>query len=279
MINKKEGASCITTHLLVYSTDIGYVFDVYPILQFLLIVSYQQFVDRFPFLGDGADRAEDAQPLDMEAVVQVVEEGIGRVLFARVRVGKHSFAAGIPQVPAELGQADLVVVVEVVRHVGGAAARLVDRLVRWIKVEEGFLSGILRRPAVVSIQDDDSLQQFMVQAEQVLFQYFRTVARTERHGELAAAVYRIDAVVAGAHEEDEQRRAGDIVRTTLVEECASLHEVRPSVRVLRQGMVFFLDTIQCLDQFLRGVLDDTVHVHQALVGIVDHAADTGMGLS
>ena len=215
----------------------------------------------------------------MEAVVQVVEEGIGRVLFARVRVGEHSFAAGIPQVPAELGQADLVVVVEVVRHVGGAAARLVDRLVGWIKVEEGFLSGILRRPAVVSIQDDDSLQQFMVQAEQVLFQYFRAVARTERHGELAAAVYRIDAVVAGAHEEDEQRRAGDIVRTTLVEECASLHEVRPSVRVLRQGMVFSLDTIQCLDQFLRGVLDDTVHVHQALVGIVDHTADTGMGLS
>lgn len=135
----------------------------------------------------------------MEAVVQVVEEGIGRVLFARVRVGEHSFAAGIPQVPAELGQADLVVVVEVVRHVGGAAARLVDRLVGWIKIEEGFLSGILRRPAVVSIQDDDSLQQFMVQAEQVLFQYFRAVARTERHGELAAAVYRIDAnKIAGA---------------------------------------------------------------------------------
>ena len=34
-----------------------------------LIVPYQQLVDRFPFLGDGADRAKDAQPLDMEAVV------------------------------------------------------------------------------------------------------------------------------------------------------------------------------------------------------------------
>ena len=34
-----------------------------------LVISYQQLVDRFPFLGDGADRAEDAQPLDMEAVV------------------------------------------------------------------------------------------------------------------------------------------------------------------------------------------------------------------
>mgnify|MGYP000502041781 CR=1 FL=1 len=244
-----------------------------------LIVPYQQLVDRFPFLGDGADRAEDAQPLDMEAVVQVVEEGIGRVLLARIRVGEHSFAAGIPQIPAKLSQADLVVVVEVVRHVGGTAARLVDRLVGRIEIEEGFLSGILRCLAVVSIQDDDSLQQFMVQAEQVLFQYFRAVARTERHGELAVAVYRIDAVVAGAHEEDEQRRAGDIVRTTLVEECAFLHEVRPSVRVLLQDMVFSLDTLQLFDQLLGGILDDTVHVHQTLVGVVDYAADTGMGLS
>ena len=119
----------------------------------------------------------------------------------------------------------------------------------------------------------------MVQAEQVLFQYLRAVARAERHGELAAAVYRIDAVVAGAHEEDEQRRTGDIVRSALVEECAFLHEVRPSVRVLCQGMVLFLDTLQLPDQLFGGVLDDTVYVYQALVGVVDHAADTGMGLS
>ena len=180
----------------------------------------------------------------MEAVIQVIEEGVGRILLARVRVGEHSFAAGISQVPAEFGQADLVVVVEVIGHVGGAAARLVDRLVGRVEVEEGLLTGVLAGLSVVPVQDDDSPQQFMVQAEQVLFQYFRPVARAERHGELAAAVYRIDAVVAGAHEEDEQRRAGDIVRTTLVEEYASLHEVRPSVRVLRQGMVFSLDTIQ-----------------------------------
>lgn len=198
-----------------------------------LIVPYQQLVDRFPFLGDGADRAKDAQPLDMEAVVQVVEEGVGRILLARIRVGEHSFAAGIPQVPAELGQADLVVVVEVVRHVGGTAARLVDRLVGRIEIEEGFLSGILRCLAVVALQDGHALEQAVVDTYEFLFQYFRSVARTKRHGELAASVYRIDAVVAGAHEEDEQRRTGDIVRAALVEECAFLHEVRPSVRVLR----------------------------------------------
>ena len=244
-----------------------------------LIVPYQQLVDRFPFLGDGADRAEDAQPLDMEAVVQVVEEGVGRILLARIRVREHSFAAGIPQVLAELGQADLVVVVEVVRHVGGAAARLVDRLVGRIEIEEGFLSGILRCLAVVALQDGHALEQAVVDTYEFLFQYFRSVARTKRHGELAASVYRIDAVVAGAHEEDEQRRAGDIVRAALVEECAFLHEVRPSVRVLRQGMVFSLDTLQLFDQLLGGILDDTVHVHQTLVGVVDYAADTGMGLS
>jgi|GEM_PF-2625301 len=35
----------------------------------ILIVSYQQLIDRFTFLGNGADRAEDAQPLDMETVI------------------------------------------------------------------------------------------------------------------------------------------------------------------------------------------------------------------
>ena len=119
----------------------------------------------------------------------------------------------------------------------------------------------------------------MVQAEQVLFQYFRSVARTERHGELAAAVYRIDAVVAGTHEEDEQCRTDDIVRTTFVEECAFRHKVCPSVRMLRQGMVLSLDIPQLFDQLLGGVLDDTVHVYQAFVGVVDHATDIGMGLS
>lgn len=180
----------------------------------------------------------------MEAVVQVVEEGVARILLARIRVGEHSFAAGIPQVLAELGQADLVVVVEVVRHVGGTAARLVDRLVGRIEIEEGFLSGILRCLAVVALQDGHAPEQAVVDTYEFLFQYFRTVARAERHGELAASVYRIDAVVAGTHEEDEQGGAGDIVRIPLVEECTPFHEICPPVRVFLQGMVFSLDTVQ-----------------------------------
>ena len=214
----------------------------------------------------------------MEAVVQVVEEGIGRILLARIGVGEHSFAAGIPYLPAELGQADLVVVVEIVGHVGGIAARLVDRLVGRVEVEEGLPARVFAGLPIVPVQDDDSPQQFVVQTEQLFFQYSRTVARAERHGELAAAVHRIDAVVAGTHEEDEQGGAGDIVRIPLVEECAPFHEVRSPVRVFPQGMVFPLDTTQRPDQLLVGVLDDAVHVHQALVGVVDHAADVRMGL-
>lgn len=214
----------------------------------------------------------------MEAVVQVVEESIGRILLARIGVGEHSFAAGIPYLPAELGQPDLVVVVEIVGHVGGIAARLVDRLVGRVEVEEGLPTRIFARLPVIPVQDDDSPQQLVVQAEQLFFQYSRTVARAERHGELAAAVYRIDAVVAGTHEEDEQGGAGDIVRIPLVEECAPFHEVCPPVRVFPQGMVFPLDAVQHPDQLLVGVLDDAVHVHQALVGVVDHAADVRMGL-
>ncbi len=166
----------------------------------------------------------------MEAVVQIIEEGVKGILLARIGVGEHSFAAGIPYLPAEFGQADLVVIVEIIGHVGGIAARLVDRFVGRVEVEEGPLTRVFAGLAVVPVQNDDSLQQFMVQAEQLFFQYFRTVARTERHGELAAAIYRIDAVVAGTHEEDEQGSAGDIIRIPLIEECTPFHEVRPSVR-------------------------------------------------
>ena len=85
----------------------------------LLIIPYQQFVDRLPFLGYGTYRAEDAQPLDMEAGVQVVEESVLRILLTGVGVGEHSFASLLSQVLAESGQLYLAVVIEVVRHVGG----------------------------------------------------------------------------------------------------------------------------------------------------------------
>ena len=77
-----------------------------------LIVTDQQFVDRLPLLGYGTNRAEDAQPLDMEAGVQVVEEGVLRVLLTGIGVGEHSFASFLSQVLAESGQFYLAVVNE-----------------------------------------------------------------------------------------------------------------------------------------------------------------------
>ena len=60
---------------------------VFPCAGLYLIIPYQQLIDGFPFLGNGADRAEDAQPLDMETIVQIVEEGVQRILLARIGVG------------------------------------------------------------------------------------------------------------------------------------------------------------------------------------------------
>lgn len=51
-----------------------------------LIISYQQLVDRFSLLGYGAYGTENAQTLDMETVIQVIEECIGWVLLAGIGV-------------------------------------------------------------------------------------------------------------------------------------------------------------------------------------------------
>ena len=62
-----------------YPATTGYLF---------LIISDQQFIDRFSFLGYGTDGTEDADSLDMETGIEVVEEGVLRVLFAGDRSWK-----------------------------------------------------------------------------------------------------------------------------------------------------------------------------------------------
>lgn len=57
----------------------------------------------------------------------------------------------------------------------------------------------------------------MVEADQFLLQYPGAAARTEGYRELAFAVDRIDAVIAGAHEENEKGGTGDVIRVLLVE--------------------------------------------------------------
>ena len=68
-----------------YPATTGYLF---------LIISDQQFIDRFSFLGYGTDGTEDADSLDMETGIEVVEEGVLRVLLPGIGVGKHSFGTG-----------------------------------------------------------------------------------------------------------------------------------------------------------------------------------------
>ncbi len=244
-----------------------------------LIVTDQQFVDRLPLLGYGTNRAEDAQPLDMEAGVQVVEEGVLRVLLTGIGVGEHSFASFLSQVLAESGQFYLAVVIEVVRHVGGTGTGLIDGFVGRVEIKERFLSRVFFRLAVVPVQDDDALQQLVVEADQFLLQYPGAAARTEGYREPALAVDRIDAVIAGAHEENEKGGTGDAIRVLLVEYPSLFHEIVPSFRTFLQGVVFALDADEQSDQFFRRVAYDTVDIHQALVRVVDHATDMRIGLS
>lgn len=135
-----------------------------------LVVSNQQFVHRFPFLSYGTDGAEDADSLDMETGIEVVEEGVLRVLLPGIGVGKHSFATRFTDFLAEICQADLLFITEVLRHIRGTGVAFIDRLVGRIKIKEGFGSDVLGSLPVVTVQDNNILQQLVVKADQLLFQ-------------------------------------------------------------------------------------------------------------
>ena len=96
-----------------YPATTGYLF---------LIISDQQFIDRFSFLGYGIDGTEDADSLDMETGIEV-------------GVGKHSFGTGFTYSLAEICQVDLLFISEVLWHVGGAGVTLIDRLIRRVKIK------------------------------------------------------------------------------------------------------------------------------------------------
>lgn len=70
-----------------YPATTGYLF---------LIISDQQFIDRFSFLGYGTDGTEDADSLDMETGIEVVEEGVLRVLLPGIGVGSIHLAPVSP---------------------------------------------------------------------------------------------------------------------------------------------------------------------------------------
>lgn len=161
----------------------------------------------------------------METGIKVVEEGVLRMLLPGVGIGKHSFGTGQAYLLAEIRQGYLLFIPEVLRHIGGAGIALIDRLVRRVKIKQGLAAKVLPGLPVVTVQDDDILQQLMVETDQFLFQQLYPSAEAESDGQFPAAVHRIDAVIAGAHKEDEQGGTGHVVRIPLIVKGALFHEV------------------------------------------------------
>lgn len=215
----------------------------------------------------------------MEIGIKVVEEGIRRILLPGIGVGKHSFATRFAYFLTKICQGDLFFIPEILRHIRGAGIALIDRLVRRIKIKEGLGPDVLSGLSVVAIQDNDVLQQLVVKADQFLFQQFHPSPETESDRQLALAVHGVDAVITSAHEEDKQGGTGDVIRVTFIVIGAFLHEVNPSSGMFFQCDVFLLYPGKHPDQLFRGFLDDAVDIDQALVGVIDNAADFRIGLS
>ena len=93
----------------------------------------------------------------MESGIEVVEEGILRILLPGIGVGKHSFATRFVYFLAEICQGDLLFIPEILRHIRGTGIALIDRLVRRVKIKEGFGSDVLSGLPVVAVQNNDIL--------------------------------------------------------------------------------------------------------------------------
>lgn len=215
----------------------------------------------------------------METGIEVVEEGVLRVLLPGIGVGKHSFTTGFAYFLAEIRQAGLLFVSEILRHIGCAGIALIDRLIRRIKIKEGVGSDVFCGLPVVTVQDHDILQLLVVKADQFLFQQFYPSSEAESDGQLSATVHGVNAVIAGAHKEDKQGGTGYVIRITFIVKGAFLHEVGPSSGMFFQSDVFVLYPRKHPDQLLRGFLDNTIDIDQCLIGVVDDASDFRIGLS
>ncbi len=215
----------------------------------------------------------------METGIEVVEEAVLRVLLSGIGVGKHSFGTGFAYLLAEPGKVDLLRITEVQRHIRGTGIAFVNRLVGRIKVKEGLVTEILLGLMIISVQNNDILQQLVVKADQFLFQQFYPSSGTESDGQLSATVYGVNAVIAGTHEEDKQGGTDDVIRVSFIVVGTFLHEVGPSSGMFLQCDVFVLYSGKYLYKLLRRFLDDAVDIDQCLVGVVDDASDFRIGLS
>lgn len=145
--------------------------------------------------------------------IQVVEEGVLRVLLPRVGIREHSLYAHRVEFLTEPGQSDLLWIVEPVRHVGRTVTRSADRLIRRIEIEERPLRSIRQALPVIPIEDLHALKQPAVGHDQLPIQQVRTLSVAETHAKFPLAVDRVEGVVTGAHQKDEQRGPHQIIQS------------------------------------------------------------------
>lgn len=203
--------------------------------------------------------------------VQVVEEGVLRVLLPRVGIREHSLYAHRVEFLTEPGQSDLLRIVKPVRHVGRTATRSADRLIRRIEIEERPLRSIRQALPVIPIEDLHALKQPAVGHDQLPIQQVRTLSVAEAHAKFPLAVDRIEGVVTGTHQKDEQCCTYQIVQSARIVPGTLLEEILLTRLVSRQIAIVALQGQKRPDQLLRPVADHAVDVDQVLIRVVNDA--------
>lgn len=122
-----------------------------------LIICYQEFIDRFSFRSNRADRTKNTQALNTVLSIQIVEEGIIRIFLPGIGIGEHSLNTLRIQFFTESRQPDLLRIIEVLRHIGGTGIGFIDRFVGRIEIKERIFRCELLRLHVIAVENFDIL--------------------------------------------------------------------------------------------------------------------------
>lgn len=119
--------------------------------------------------------------MDTVIAVQIVEEGVLRILLPGIRVGQHSLCSKLSKFSTEIGQPDLLGIVESLRHIGRTRIGLVNRFIRRVEIDEAIRCNVLLDLHKVPVEDIDLLQQLAVGENQCLIVEFRPLSVSEGH--------------------------------------------------------------------------------------------------
>lgn len=168
-----------------------------------LIICYQQFIDRFSFRGDRADRTKNTQAPNPVLSIQIVEKGVLRIFLPGIGVGEHSLNTPRIQFFAESRQPDLLRIIEVLRHIGGTGVGFIDRLIRRIEIKERPFRCELLRLHVIAVENFDIFQQLAVRSDQFRIQQIGSFVITESKGQFPLFVHGVDGIVTRPHKKHE----------------------------------------------------------------------------